>query len=153
MKRLFFLIPSIALSCCTSVEQHEKNESDFLNELSSGNICLTDKQIPVNTLTWNPHAKFEGVFMKNLITGGDTGGALSCHIVKVEPGCILDTHLHAGKLELHEVVEGGGTLFLDGREFDYTVGVVGVIPADTPHKVVAGPDGLVLLAKFTPALE
>lgn len=144
---------SAASFVVTAAAQTVEPEEFFSSKVLSGKICFVNGQVNVDTLPWNPHAKFKGVSMKNLLTGKDTGGRLSCHIVRVEPGCVLDTHAHAGKLEIHEVIGGKGTLLLDGREFEYTEGAMGVIPDGTPHKVVAGEEGLCLLAKFTPALE
>jgi mannose-6-phosphate isomerase-like protein (cupin superfamily) len=65
----------------------------------------------------------------------------------------LDTHVHEGKIEIHEVVAGKGKFYLADKETDYFVGKISVIPANTPHKVVAGKEGLYLFAKFTPALQ
>ena len=65
---------------------------------------------------------------------------------------MLDTHLHEGKIEIHEVVAGSGKMYLAGREIDYAPGQICLIPANAPHKVVAGKDGMYIFAKFTPAL-
>ena len=130
-----------------------KNENLFLEKVLSANIYFSDKQVKIETLLWNAHPTYKGVYLKHLILGKDTENQLSCHIVKVEPNCILDTHQHDGKIEIHEVVGGSGTMFLDKKEINYSVGQICVIPANTPHKVVAGKDGLYLFAKFTPALQ
>jgi len=106
----------------------------------------------INTLVWNEHNLFKGVYLKHLVRGDDTNGLLSCHLVKVTPGSILDTHVHNGKLEIHEVIEGDGICLLADRTINYKSGTVTVIPADTSHKVTAGDKGLFLLVKFAPAL-
>lgn len=157
MKRLIIL--SIIVSfCCSAMAQTKKSaatpvESCFLTKVLAGNVFFTDKQIPIEDLPWNPHSKYKGVYLKHLILGKDTDNQLSCHIVKIEPNCTLDTHVHDGKIEIHEVVGGSGKFHLDGKEIDYSIGEISVIPANTPHKVVAGKDGLYLFAKFTPALQ
>jgi quercetin dioxygenase-like cupin family protein len=117
-----------------------------------GSVFLSDKEQKVSELSWNPHASFKGVSLKHLVTGKETGDRLSCHIVKIEPECALDTHLHDGKIEIHEVIAGNGKMYLDGKEIDYSPGQVCIIPVNTPHKVVAGKDGMYILAKFTPSL-
>ena len=164
MKKLIILAITIVSSYCSVMAQNKepnatqssestKNENAFLEKVLSGNIYFIDKQVKINTLKWNPHPTYKGVYLRHLILGEDTGSQLSCHIVKIEPNCILDTHQHDGKIEIHEVVDGSGKMFLDKQEIDYTVGQICVIPANTPHKVIAGKDGLTLFAKFTPALN
>ena len=154
MKKVAFLLFVMASSynSCMVAQSKEPAETDFLKKVLSEKIYFADKQVNIDALAWNPHASFKGVYLKHLITGQDTGSKLSCHIVKVEPNCILDTHMHDGKIEIHEVISGSGVMYLDGKEFSYSVGQMCVIPANTLHKVVAGKDGLYLFAKFTPAL-
>ena len=156
MKRYCILLIVLASTYCSVMAQTKetpKNENLFLEKVLSANIYFSDKQVKIDALAWNAHTTFKGVYLKHLILGEDSGNQLSCHIVKVEPNCILDTHQHEGKIEIHEVIGGNGTMFLDKKEINYTVGQICVIPANTPHKVVAGKDGLYLFAKFTPALQ
>lgn len=156
MKRLVILFLAIVSSYCTVMSQdNSSSESEvaFLRKVLSERIYFVNKQINIDTLAWNPHPKFQGVYLKHLILGEETNNRLSCHIVKIEPYCMLDTHSHEGKIEIHEVVGGSGKFYLDGKEIDYSTGKISVIPANTPHKVVAGKDGLFLFAKFTFALQ
>jgi quercetin dioxygenase-like cupin family protein len=115
-------------------------------------VALIAEDRTADRLAWNPHAKFAGVAMKHLITGNDTGGALSVHHVRIDPGCAIGDHAHAGQVEIHEVLAGGGSCTVGTREIRYVPGVIGVMPADTVHRVVAGKDGLLLLATFSPGL-
>jgi len=56
-------------------------------------------------VTYNDyHLVFVGVALKHLVTGEQTEGQFSAHIVKVNPGGILDEHFHDGKTEMHEVM-------------------------------------------------
>lgn len=157
MKRLIIL--SIIVSfCCSVMAQNKKSattpdESCFLTKVLAGSVFFTDKQVSIDDLPWNPHPKYKGVYLKHLILGKDTENQLSCHIVKIEPNCMLDMHVHDGKIEIHEFVGGSGKFYLNGKEIDYSIGKISVIPANIPHKVVAGKDGLYLFAKFTPALQ
>ncbi|MCP4109701.1 MAG: cupin domain-containing protein [Desulfobacteraceae bacterium] len=120
--------------------------------MANGIIACFDKDMEAGVIEWNEHPKFKGVFLKHLIKGADTDGQLSCHIVKVDPGCMLDEHIHEGEWELHEVIEGHGNGIMNSREIPYHPGRMTVIPKSAKHKVVAGSDGLTLLAKFFPAL-
>ena len=77
---------------------------------------------------------------------------MSSHIVKVDPGAVLEEHVHEGQLELHEVIQGDGRSELGSKNADYYPGRMAVIPKGIKHKVIAGDNGLVILAKFFPAL-
>ncbi len=107
---------------------------------------------------WTPHPAFPGVSLKLLVSGKDTDGALSCHLVRVAPGCELKSHAHENQWELHEVAGGRGAARLGDRETAYAPGSVMVIPKGVVHAVRAdpdspdSPDGLLLFAKFFPAL-
>lgn len=111
-----------------------------------------DRDDAAGKIPWNQHPKFKGVYLKHLIKGADTDGKLSCHMVKIDPNAILEEHIHENQWELHEVIEGEGQFLLDAKQTRYYPGCMGIIPMGTNHKVVAGKTGLVLLAKFFPAL-
>ncbi|MDO9325123.1 MAG: cupin domain-containing protein [Methanoregula sp.] len=115
-------------------------------------IAAHGQTIPAESLPWNPHPKFAGVSLKHLVTGKDTGGRLSLHHVRVDPGCAIGDHTHAGQVEIHDVLAGSGTCTLEGRVIPYAPGIVGVMPADQVHRVEAGTAGLLLLATFSPSL-
>ena len=115
-------------------------------------IALTDQERDSDTLVWNPHAKFQGVFLKHLITGSDTGGRLSLHHVRIDPECAIGDHTHAGMVEIHDVIAGAGTCILEGKEIPYSPGSMGVMPADRVHRVIAGKSGLLIRATFSPPL-
>ncbi len=104
-------------------------------------------------IEWNAHPAFEGVFMKNILGGENTGSKISAHIVKIEPGCEIGDHVHDGKAELHEVIEGQGYAVINGKRVEYIPGVVSFIPEDIHHNVQAGEKGLLIHAKFIPALS
>jgi quercetin dioxygenase-like cupin family protein len=106
----------------------------------------------VDTLAWNPHPKFAGVALKHLVTGSDTGGRMSLHHVRIDPGCVIGDHTHAGMVEIHDVIAGEGTCVLEESVTRYVPGTMGIMPADRVHRVVAGSQGLLLLATFSPPL-
>jgi len=115
-------------------------------------LILPEQSVKTESLSWNSHPKFAGVSLRHLVTGEDTGGRLSLHHVRIEPGCMIGDHAHAGQVEIHDVLAGAGHCVLDGKEILYMPGLVGVMPADTVHRVVAGDRGLLLLATFAPPL-
>ena len=122
------------------------------NLFESGRRRIGRTDCAVNEIGWNPHPTFKGVFMKHVVTGADTNGRLSCHLVRIEPGCEIGDHIHAGKMELHEVMAGEGRCEIGDETVDYAPGTIAYIPDDIHHRVMAGKDGLELLAKFSPAL-
>jgi quercetin dioxygenase-like cupin family protein len=115
-------------------------------------VALISTDRAAETLAWNPHATFAGVVLRHLVTGSDTGGRLSLHHVRIDPGCVIGDHTHLGMVEIHEVLKGDGTCTVGTKEIRYVPGKLGVMPADTLHQVVAGDCGMLLLATFSPAL-
>lgn len=101
---------------------------------------------------WNPHPKFPGVALRHLITAADTSGLFSVHLVRVDPGCILDHHIHATQWETHQVFQGDGLCTVGEQHIDYHPGCLATIPQGCDHCVQAGAGGLVLLATFCPPL-
>jgi quercetin dioxygenase-like cupin family protein len=55
-------------------------------------------------------------------------------------------------VEIHDVLSGGGTCVLEGREIEYLPGTMGNMPADQVHSIAAGDGGMLLLATFSPPL-
>lgn len=118
----------------------------------NGSVETVDGTIKCSELDWSPHPVFEGVNLKHLVTGEKTNGSLSCHVVRVAPGCSIETHTHNPQWELHEIIQGSGQAMLDGEMKTYLPGRSTVIPCGCEHSVRAGDDGLTILAKFFPAL-
>lgn len=116
-------------------------------------IYIDGKQTEVKmNLQWNPHPKFKGVFMKNILQANDTADRFSYHLVKIEPNCEIGEHIHEQKPELHEIVEGYGVANIQGKEVEYKKGVASLIDGDILHSIKAGDKGLLLRATFVPAL-
>lgn len=122
------------------------------NFFENGTGYFTEGTKDFSTLLFEPHKKFKGVALKQLVTGEETDGRLSCHLVKIEPFCCLESHTHPDHLEIHEVIAGEGIYGIGDQEYSYRPGSVGVIPMDKVHRVEAGKEGLFILAVFSPAL-
>ena len=154
MKKVLICLSGILLcfACAAQRKKTPEIENMFLSKILTGTVFSTNEAKAVADLPWNAHASFKGVFLKHLIVGKDTDDKLSYHIVKIEPECVLDTHLHDGKIEIHQIIAGSGKMYLEGKVIDYSQGQICIIPANTPHKVVAGKDGMYILAIFTPSL-
>lgn len=122
------------------------------NQDMTGCCVLAGQAIPLADIPEKPHPAFPGVFLRTLVPGRETGGAMSLHLVRVDPGCRLDVHVHAEQWEVHEVAAGSGQAVIDGRETAYRPGVSALIPKGCRHEVRAGEDGLTLVATFAPGL-
>lgn len=120
--------------------------------IANGTIHYTDRTANISDIEWEEHPKFKGVYLKHMIKGADTDGLFSSHLVKIDPNCCLENHCHENQLELHEVIEGNGSCILLEKSFDYHLGKMAVIPKREDHMVQADEHGLILLAKFFPAL-
>jgi len=117
-----------------------------------GAIELPEATVSADTLAWNEHASFKGVYLKHLVRGEQTDGKYSCHIVRIRARHEIGDHVHEGKWESHQVLDGDGALTLGGRRVRYVPGVMAVIPENVKHKVMAGDEDMYLLATFVPAL-
>jgi len=106
-----------------------------------------------DSIEWQKHQKFSGVFTKGLFSGKDSSNNLSAMLVKIEPNCEIGNHIHEGKAELHEVIYGEGAALVNDKNIVYKPGNISLISADVPHSVKANNSGLILLAKFTPPLN
>lgn len=115
-------------------------------------IFTRDDNRDMEEIAWNKHAAFQGVYLKHLVKGDQTDGKFSCHLVKVEAGCELGEHIHPDNWEIHEIVSGNATGYLEGKEMPYTSGTTAILPAGSKHRVVAGDCDLYIRAKFIPAL-
>ena len=125
---------------------------EHVSTIDHGRIVCLENEVDAAHLAWNAHPKCKGVSLKHLVTGEATQGQLSCHLVRIEAGCKISQHVHPTQLELHEVLSGQGTGMLREKEIPYLAGTSVVIPANEPHRVLAGEEDVYLLAKFTPAL-
>jgi quercetin dioxygenase-like cupin family protein len=126
--------------------------NEMVAAMSNGSVSYLDRDEAVSDLAWHEHPAYKGVWLKHLVSGRETGGALSCHMVRIGPHAVLEEHVHETRLELHETLAGEGVCRLGSREIQYGPGKSGVIPMGVKHRVVAGGSGLFLLAKFSPAL-
>ncbi len=130
---------------------NENTKSTF-EAFNTGNLAIPGKTIKFEQIEWSKHPTFEGVELKHIITGKETEGKFSYHLVKIAPGKAIKNHIHNTQLETHEVIAGTGVCINDGAKLKYEVGVISIIPEKIPHEVVAGDNGLYLFAKFMPAL-
>lgn len=100
---------------------------------------------------WAAHPTFAGVRLARLVAPADSDGALMTLLVSLAPHARMEPHRHDRQTEQHLVLAGRGRLMLEGAERLYEPGSLVVIGEGKEHSVVAGEDGMMLLATFTPA--
>lgn len=120
----------------------------LFKDFENGVFTVSEQTIHVSVLPWNAHKEFEGVYLKNIVTYEQTMGLFTCHLVRIEPGQKIGLHTHPTCMELHEVIAGGGKCVTERGEISYAAGKMALLPANTPHEVIAGENGLYLFAKF-----
>jgi len=123
----------------------------FATPWNQGRVFWKDQE-KVGDIPWSPHAKFPGVALKHLVTAAETEGRMSCHLVRIDPGCAIGDHVHETQYELHEVIEGAGQAQVADKTIAYVPGVQVMVPEKVNHRIDAGEAPLYLLAKFVPAL-
>ena len=127
-------------------------KNEVFEGFNNGRFEVPGKSIAFGEIEWSKHPVFEGVELKHIVKGSETGGAYSFHLVRIAPNCSIKDHIHDPQLETHEVIAGSGRCINDGNEIAYETGVISVMPAKAHHEVHAGDEGLYLFAKFMPAL-
>ena len=90
---------------------------------------------------------FPGIGMQPL-----TGERLMVNRVVIAPGAIVPEHHHPHE-QAGYVLEGVLRLTVAGETWDLQPGDAYVLPGDTPHGAISGPDGCVVLDIFAPPRE
>lgn len=123
----------------------------FREEIERREIHDVLQDFRADELPWNHHPEFEGVRLKHILTGKNTENHFSYHLVHVEAGCEMSSHIHETQIELHQVIEGRGTGQRGDEHIAYQAGVTAVMPQSETHAVKADED-LYMLATFIPPL-
>lgn len=127
-------------------------DNELFEKFNYGRLALPNSTIDFGNIQWSKHPTFEGVELKHIITGKETNGQFSYHLVRIAPNKSILNHIHETQLETHEVISGFGTCVNDGVTLEYTPGTISILPAKVPHEVHAAGTGLYIFAKFIPAL-
>ena len=125
---------------------------NLFEAFNRGQLIIPDKTLNFENVPWNKHPTFDGVELKHIVTSSDTNGEFSYHLVRIAPNKSIYNHIHELQLETHEVISGEGICMNNQCEIHYSPGVISIMPKMVPHEVHAGDDGLLLFAKFIPAL-
>jgi quercetin dioxygenase-like cupin family protein len=124
----------------------------LFSRFEKGKLHTVEGTREFDTVEWSKHSKFEGVELKHIVSGSQTKGHFSYHLVRIAPEKKIGLHTHETQLETHEVLAGSGVCVNGGTEIVYESGVIAILPKGVEHEVKAGPEGLFLFAKFFPSL-
>ena len=126
--------------------------TDLFETFNNGQFIIPNQTLNFENVPWSKHPTFDGVELKHIVTSSDSYGEFSYHLVRIAPNKSILNHIHELQLETHEVISGEGTCINNQCEIHYSPGVISIMPKAVPHEVHAGDDGLLLFAKFIPAL-
>jgi len=128
---------------------NHKNTRDMFDK---GIVFFSDIEIESDKKEWYEHPACKGVFLKDLVTGEDTGGEFSYHLVRVEKNSEVMDHDHETQWEFNRIIGGKGVFLIGDKEVVIAPGQTFVTPPGIHHTVSAYDDELSLLAVFVPAL-
>jgi mannose-6-phosphate isomerase-like protein (cupin superfamily) len=115
-------------------------------------VFLPEQEIETAKKPWYPHPEWRGVFLKDLVTGKETGGMFSYHLVRIwEDSKVMD-HNHETQWEWNRIIDGEGVFLFGDREVLLACGQTFITPPGIHHSVNAHSGDLSLLAVFVPAL-
>lgn len=126
--------------------------NNLFMEFEHGRLVGSSVEKRFSELAWNSHPSFAGVALKHLVTGKDSGGLFSYHLVRIDPDCAIGDHSHDPQVETHEVIAGAGVCHSGEMAFEYLPGAIAILCPKIRHSVDAGNEGLLLFAKFMPPL-
>lgn len=86
------------------------------------------------TVEWRPHSRFDGVFVKPLITS-EMNPNLTLSRVKLLPGRELPPHTHEVSTEIFYVLSGEAHCRVGDEEITLKAGHYGYVPAGVNHAV------------------
>jgi len=128
-------------------------ESKKISEIfEQGVVIFPGAETEANAKPWYPLPGCSGVFLKDLVTGKETGGRFSYHLVRIWKEREVADHDHETQWEWNLVIGGKGTFVIGDKEVATAPGQTFVTPPKNHHTVIAGHEDLSLLALFVPAL-
>jgi len=102
--------------------------------------------------SWYTPPGWIGVSLKDIISGKDTDGAFSYHLVRIAKRSEVPSHAHDTQWEWNVILNGNGSFVIQEKEMQVTIGETYVTPPGISHTVKAGNSELVITATFVPAL-
>jgi quercetin dioxygenase-like cupin family protein len=126
--------------------------TDVSRIFDQGMVIFPDHKEDINKKSWYTPPGWVGVSLKDIITGKDTSGAFSYHLVKIARHCEVPPHAHEAQWEWNVILNGTGSFVIQETEMPVTIGETYVTPPGISHTVKAEDRELVITAVFVPAL-
>lgn len=126
--------------------------TDTSKIFDQGMVVFPDHQEDINKKSWYTPPGWVGVSLKDIITGKDTDGAFSYHLVRIAKRSEVPSHAHDTQWEWNVILNGNGSFVIQEKEMQVTIGETYATPPGVSHTVKAGNRELVLTATFVPAL-
>lgn len=73
--------------------------------IERGVLALPQGRKDFSPIDWSKHPTFEGVELKHIVTGKETKGLFSYHLVKIAPNCSIKNHIHKTQLETQRLLQ------------------------------------------------
>jgi len=99
-----------------------------------------------------PGRVVHGMGVREFVGEGNSMNLTALYI-EIDPSGQAPRNHHKIAEEIAFVIQGSGTLELDGVLHELRAGTIIYIPPGTNHHVIAGPDGLRVLALMTPPVN
>lgn len=107
----------------------------------------------LESLPWEAHPTFPGVFRKVLLAGSAEGAPLTCMLVKVPVGGGIPEHTHAGSDDIVLPLSGKARMFVDGDGTHVLEPGAWVrVPADRRHRIYDVEETVVFYDVFVPPI-
>ncbi len=87
------------------MEQHDIKEA-----FEQGTLLFPGSEFRAMEKPWYSHPAWNGVFLKDLVTAKETGGAFSYHLVRVSRNCEVADHDHETAVGVERGPRGHGLL-------------------------------------------
>ena len=126
--------------------------ADLSSLLENGAVIFPGHTTDAADRPWRAPPGSNGVFLKDLATGEETGGKFSYHLVRIEKNGEVADHDHETQWEWNMILRGKGTFLLGDKEVTIQPGQSFATPPKNHHTVSAGDEELSLVAVFVPAL-
>ncbi len=107
----------------------------------------------VDDVAWEPHPRFKTLQIK-VLEAKATNPQASVLLVRVDVGGVIPEHTHTIEIETAYVLEGQGTLTVDGENYPFEAGIHASIPIGALHSVHnIGPAPMLIYAIHTPPIR
>ena len=114
---------------------------------------MTPPYKKISEVDWESHFMKVNGKIKWIYTREKDGSPITVMLVRLYKGVTLPDHVHPDQPDLIHILEGKGTMFIDGvGEFPAEAGMVIKVPPNTKHSIRNIEEDLLLYNVFAPAI-